>query len=118
MTPGIAALSLGVAVQVKDFNLALPDGLAMDGFEVLEWIRKQSGCKCLIVVVLTSSEQIKDVNQAYALGANSFLVKPLDFENTTALVQMIHQYWLQWNRLPESVREPKKNGTEINRTKD
>jgi CheY-like chemotaxis protein len=76
-----------------------------DGFEVLKWIRQQAGCRCLIVVVLTSSEQIRDVNKAYALGANSFMVKPLDFENTAALVELMHQYWLQWNRFPENVRE-------------
>ena len=84
-----------------------------DGFDVLKWIRQQPGCRSLIVVVLTSSEQIKDVNKAYALGANSFMVKPLDFADTTALIETIHQYWLQWNRLPESVRLPKKDATEI-----
>jgi CheY-like chemotaxis protein len=77
----------------------------MDGFEVLKWIRQQPGCQSLIVVVLTSSEQMRDVNTAYALGANSFMVKPFDFENTIALVQVVHQYWLKWNRLPEVQRE-------------
>ena len=78
----------------------------VDGFEVLTWIREQPGCKALVVVVLTSSEQIKDVNKAYALGANSFMVKPFDFENTAALVELVHQYWLGWNRFPENVRGP------------
>src|SRR5437879_6114874 len=49
----------------------------IDGFEVLRWIRQQPGLNALRVVVLTSSEDIRDVNQAYRLGANSFLVKPL-----------------------------------------
>jgi CheY-like chemotaxis protein len=76
----------------------------MDGFEVLRWIRNQPGFKSIVVVVLTSSEQIKDVNEAYALGANSFMVKPLDFENTTSLARLIHHYWLLHNRFPEAVR--------------
>src|SRR5690242_11058819 len=56
-------------------DLKLP---GTDGFEVLKWIREQPETRTIPVVVLTSSEQMRDVNRAYALGANSFLVKPLD----------------------------------------
>jgi DNA-binding NarL/FixJ family response regulator len=49
------------------------------------------------VVVLTSSEDIRDVTRAYQLGANSFLVKPLDFHNTVAMVETITDYWLTIN---------------------
>src|SRR5437660_5264305 len=52
----------------------------VDGFEVLRWIRQQPGLSSVRVVVLTSSDQMRDVNEAYQLGANSFLVKPLEFE--------------------------------------
>src|SRR5258705_12172576 len=59
----------------------LPDLLLLDlkmprtdGFEVLRWVRQQPGLSALRIVVLTSSENIRDVNQAYRLGANSFLV--------------------------------------------
>jgi CheY-like chemotaxis protein len=51
----------------------------IDGFEVLAWIRKNPNLRGLRVVVLTSSDDTKDVNRACQLGANSFLVKPLDF---------------------------------------
>src|SRR6266478_3502607 len=51
-----------------------------DGFEVLEWIRQESAIRALRIIVLTSSENIRDVSRAYELGANSFLVKPMDFE--------------------------------------
>src|SRR2546428_9867920 len=51
-----------------------------DGFDVLKWMRQQPGLQALRVVVLTSSDQMRDVNAAYQLGANSFLVKPIDFE--------------------------------------
>jgi CheY-like chemotaxis protein len=56
-----------------------------DGFEVLSWIRDQRQFSDLPVVMLTSSDEIRDVNRAYQLGANSFLVKPLDFENAREL---------------------------------
>src|SRR6516162_682562 len=59
-------------------DLKLP---GTDGFEVLRWIRMEPGLTGLRVVVLTSSEHIRDVNLAYALGANSYLVKPLDFNH-------------------------------------
>src|SRR5215471_1835180 len=51
----------------------------MDGFDVLRWIRQQPGLNLLRVVVLTSSDSMRDVNHAYQLGANSFLVKPVYF---------------------------------------
>jgi DNA-binding response OmpR family regulator len=56
-----------------------------DGFEVLRWIRAHWEFRELCVVMLTSSDEIRDVNQAYKLGANSFLVKPLDFVNAREL---------------------------------
>src|SRR5437879_3731742 len=46
----------------------------MDGFELLQWIREQPGLNLVRVVVLTSSDEIKDVNRAYELGGNSFLM--------------------------------------------
>jgi CheY-like chemotaxis protein len=56
-----------------------------DGFEVLRWIRQQQQFSELCVVMLTSSDEIRDVNRAYQMGANSFLVKPLDFGNAAEL---------------------------------
>jgi len=61
----------------------------VDGFEVLKWIRKQPGFSRIVVIVLTSSEQIRDVNTAYQLGANSFMVKPLEFENAVQVSKLI-----------------------------
>lgn len=76
----------------------------LDGFEVLTWIRKQPGIRGLPVIVLTSSEDLRDVNRAYALGANSFLVKPLDFENSLSLLRMVEKYWIRSCKLPEGSR--------------
>ena len=61
----------------------------MDGFEVLKWIRHQWEFFQLCVVMLTNSDHIRDVNEAYHLGANSFLVKPLDFENAAELARSL-----------------------------
>jgi CheY-like chemotaxis protein len=72
-----------------------------DGFEVLEWVRQQPGLQLLRVVVLTSSERTSDVNRAYQLGANSFLIKPVDFGDFIRLVQAISGYWLWMSRAPE-----------------
>jgi len=79
----------------------------VDGFEVLRWIRQQPGFSSMRVVVLTSSESIRDVNVAYRLGANSFMVKPMDFENAVELSKVLQDYWLQRSKTPESSREQK-----------
>jgi CheY-like chemotaxis protein len=69
----------------------------VDGFEVLRWIKSQPTLSTLRVVVLTSSENIRDVSLAYQLGATSFLVKPLDFNNTVSMTETIMDYWLGIN---------------------
>jgi CheY-like chemotaxis protein len=68
-----------------------------DGFDVLRWLKTRRDLAPLRVVVLTSSQDIRDVNRAYQLGANSFLVKPLDFHNTVAMAETIMDYWLRTN---------------------
>jgi CheY-like chemotaxis protein len=81
----------------------------VDGFEVLRWVRQQPGLSSTILVVLTSSEQLRDVNLAYQLGANSFLVKPVDFTNAFEMSKLIKQYWFQHDRFPEIERERRLN---------
>src|SRR3954466_9029820 len=78
----------------------------VDGFEVVRWIRRQPGFSSIAVVVLTSSDAIRDVNRAYALGANSFLVKPLEFENFIETAKMLRAYWLNINKPPTTNRSP------------
>jgi CheY-like chemotaxis protein len=82
-------------------DLKLP---RMDGFEVLCWIRQQDGIQSIPVVVLTSSNHIRDVNRAYALGANSFFVKELDFNKSVDLSLLLQQYWIKTALKPESSR--------------
>src|SRR5579859_3147829 len=72
-------------------DLKLP---GMDGFEVLRWIRAHPDFGDLRVVVLTTSQRMRDVSRAYQLGANSFLVKPLEFENVRAFFETLGaQLW-------------------------
>ncbi len=71
------------------------------GLEVLEWLRGQPGLKRLPVVVLTSSAESRDINRAYDLGANSYLVKPVDFDALLQLVKGLGLYWLVLNAGPE-----------------
>ncbi|HWX22380.1 MAG TPA: response regulator [Candidatus Binatia bacterium] len=76
----------------------------LDGFDVLRWIREQPGLAALRVLVLTSTKEIREVNQAYKLGANSFLVKPVDFENYIELSKLIRDFWLRVSSTPETSR--------------
>jgi CheY-like chemotaxis protein len=71
------------------------------GLEVLAWLRQQPGLKRLPVVVLTSSREASDINRAYDLGANSYLVKPVDFDALLDMVKNLNLYWLLLNEKPE-----------------
>lgn len=68
------------------------------GFEVLKWIRQQAALKSTSVIVLTSSDLKPDVDLAYRLGANSYLVKPSTLDKFKETIARIKQYWLELNR--------------------
>lgn len=68
------------------------------GLEVLSWVREQADLKRLVVVVLTSSNQSIDIYWAYELGANSYLVKPVSFQNLLEMVTTLKLYWLKLNQ--------------------
>ena len=65
-----------------------------NGFEVLQWIRQQPELKTLRLVVMTASDDIRDVNSAYQLGANSFLVKPVDIASLIEVSRALKGCWL------------------------
>ncbi|WP_293351368.1 MULTISPECIES: response regulator [unclassified Microcoleus] len=73
------------------------------GHEVLSWLKQQPQLKRLPVVVLTSSRQTLDVNQAYDLGVNSYLVKPVGFASLSDMMQSFGEYWLNQTELPEPI---------------
>jgi CheY-like chemotaxis protein len=85
-------------------DLKLP---RMDGFQVLQWLRQQPDFGNIPVIVLTSSEQVWEINTAYSLGANSFLTKPGDFKDYESLASVIHTYWLKQVKRAESARPPR-----------
>jgi DNA-binding response OmpR family regulator len=72
------------------------------GLEVLKWVRQQSDFKTLIVIVLTSSSQVADINAAYQLGANSYLVKPSSPAELVKMARGIKLFWLEINKQPVS----------------
>jgi CheY-like chemotaxis protein len=72
------------------------------GLEVLAWIRANEKTQRTIVVVFTSSRHDEDVNRAYLLGANSYMVKPVGFESLLEMVKSITHYWGTLNQGPPS----------------
>src|SRR5687767_13131781 len=69
----------------------------INGFEILEWIRKRADFKSLPVVIFTSSKHEVDIKKAYEIGANSYLVKTVDFKELIRIIQAIDQYWIGLN---------------------
>ena len=67
----------------------------MDGFDVLQWVRRQPRFISMQIVIFSSSEQARDINRAYGLGANWYLVKPHSLEELNALVGRFKKYWLE-----------------------
>jgi two-component system response regulator len=75
-------------------DLKLPK---IDGLEVLRRLRASSRTHTLPIVVLTSSNEVADVEHAYALGANSYIRKPVDYEQFSNAINHISTYWLLVN---------------------
>jgi CheY-like chemotaxis protein len=80
----------------------LPDLILLDlkiphlsGLEVLAWIRSHPALRTLIVVVLSSSSQQRDIDQAYSLQANCFLTKPSSLNDTVEMARAMHRCWLR-----------------------
>ena len=90
-------------------DLKLP---RLSGLELLEWTREQPVLRTLPVVILTSSREGRDLERAYALGANSYLVKPVAFESLLELVRAIGLYWVVLNEAPPSAELPDARGFE------
>ena len=76
------------------------------GIEVLEWLRSQPGLKRIPIVMLTSSRQAVDINRAYDLGVNAYLVKPVAFDALVEMLRSLDLFWLRLNEPPTSTREP------------
>jgi two-component system, response regulator len=72
----------------------------VDGLEVLRALKADERTRSIPVVMMTSSSQESDVEESYRLGANSFVVKPVEFANFSDAVAKVGMYWLLVNRSP------------------
>jgi CheY-like chemotaxis protein len=78
-------------------DLKLPK---VDGLEVLQRVKSDDETRAIPVVVLTSSREERDIVQSYQLGVNSYIVKPVDFDQFTQAMQQLGMYWLLLNQPP------------------
>ena len=83
------------AVILLDLNMPRVDGLS-----VLRSLKTRDGLRRIPIVILTTSKEDRDINTAYDLGANSYIVKPVDFDNFMQVAQQIELYWCITNELP------------------
>jgi two-component system response regulator len=100
---GVEALEF-VFGTAPDFNQAAPRKLKLilldlklprlDGYEVLKRIKSDPRTARIPVVMLTASSEARDVMRNYDMGANSYVIKPVDFEQFVALIRDIGKYWL------------------------
>jgi CheY-like chemotaxis protein len=70
------------------------------GLDVLKWVRSQPALKALVVIILSSSQLRPDVEKAYQLGANAYLVKPSTPPELRDLAVAIKKFWLELNHIP------------------
>ncbi len=78
-------------------DLKLPK---VDGFEVLKHMKADPSTRGIHVVVLSTSNEERDLQECYRIGANSYIVKPMDFEQFAQSIWQLGLYWLNLNQLP------------------
>jgi two-component system, response regulator len=86
-------------------DLKLPK---VNGFEVLKAVKADPKTRSIPVVMLTSSNQAQDVHECYQLGANSYIQKPVDYDDFCEAIQQIERYWLLFNQTKPLIRGDQK----------
>jgi CheY-like chemotaxis protein len=76
------------------------------GFEILQWMRAQPLLRRIVVIVLTSAEHERDIAQAYELGANSYVIKPMDIAERQQTCRLLKAWWLGCNRFAPLCEAP------------
>jgi CheY-like chemotaxis protein len=101
----------GTGIYATRAEFPLPDLILLDldlpgvsGLRVLQRIRNDPWLRGLRVIVLTNSDGFRDINAAYELGANAFIVKPANFEEYPSLLRMLATMWLHQTRGPSVAR--------------
>ena len=94
---GAYANRAGQSPKVIFLDMKLPK---IDGNEVLRQIKADERTKRIPVVMLTSSQQERDVAESYELGVNSYIVKPVDFLKFTEAIASLGMYWVVLNQPP------------------
>ena len=89
------SLNSGPKVILLDLNLP-----KVDGHEVLKAIKSDPKLKRLPVIILTTSKEERDVVESYQLGANSYIVKPVDYDQFLSIIDQLGVYWLVLNEPP------------------
>ena len=85
------------SIQLVLMDIGLPDA---DGFDLLRLIKRTPEMTNLPVIIFTSSSERSDLDRAYRLGANSYVVKPSDSEHLLSLAKCLAEYWLSHNLQP------------------
>lgn len=92
-------------LKVVFLDLKLP---RIEGLEILRQIKSDERTKTIPVVILTSSGEESDVRTAYQYGANSFIIKPVDFDTFNQTISSIGRYWILTNESAAAVKRSKK----------
>ena len=89
--------------RVVFLDLKLP---RIDGIEVLKRVKGAENLRAIPVVMLTSSQELSDVDECYRLGVNSYVVKPVNFDEYQSMISGLVSYWTRLNQAPMSSPQP------------
>ena len=98
-TDALSENALAVRPKIIVLDLKLPK---VSGLEVLRRLKEDPNTRAIPVVVLSSSREKRDLVDSYQIGVNSYLVKPMDFDEFSECVSLLSRYWLRYNHTPRA----------------